>query len=131
MGWFHLEFGQDSRAVLDRLTASIALLVTSTKQNGATMTVAIDKLTAELAKFTATEATLSTAVQAVAAALQADAAKINELTDALAAANAANDEAAIEALIPQFDALSDKFTADASTLQSAVTPPATPPAQPA
>ena len=90
------------------------------------MSAAIDKLTAEIAKFAATEAALASAVQGVVTALQNDATKINELTDELANANAAGDDAAIDALLPQFDALSDKFTADAATLQGVVpTPPTT------
>lgn len=86
------------------------------------MSASIDKLTAEISKFTATEAALAAAVQAVAKALQDDAAKIADLTDQLAAANNSSDDAVIDALIPQFDALSDKFAADATTLQNAVPP---------
>ena len=85
------------------------------------MSTAVDALTAELAKFTATEAVLATAVASVAAALQADAAKITDLTNQLANSS----DAAIQALVPEFDAVAEKLAADAASLQGAIpVPPA-------
>ena len=120
MGWPTLTFELDSgsRAILSQHTQVLALLVTALKQTGITMATATEALTAELAKFTATEATLSAAVVAVAAALQADAAKITDLTNQLAASS----DAAIQALLPQFDAVADKLASDATALQAAVPP---------
>ena len=88
------------------------------------MATATELLTAELARFTSVESTLAAAVAAVATALQADAAKITDLVNQLAASS----DAAILALVPEFDAVAAKLEADATALQTAVPPASTTPA---
>ena len=126
MGWTKrtVELDSASRATLSQLTQAIALLVTSIKQTGTTMATATELLTAELARFTSVESTLAAAVAAVATALQADAAKITDLVNQLAASS----DAAILALVPEFDAVAAKLEADATALQTAVPPASTTPA---
>jgi len=118
MTWFELTLDSEAKATLNRFSATMALLATSIKQNGDLMATAIDLLTQEIAKFTQTEAALASAVQAVVKALQDDAAKIADLTNQLAQSN----DAAIQALIPEFDSVADKLNADAVTLQGAIPP---------
>ena len=119
MSLFQLSFDSASQATLDRLTVAIGLLTTAIQQTGRNTLAAIDDLTAELTKFTQTEATLAAAVQAVVTALQNDAAQIASLTAQLAQSS----DSAIQALVPQFDAVATKLSTDATTLQGALTPP--------
>ena len=122
MSIFQFSFNPAAQATLDRLTVAIGLLTAAIQQQGAKTLAAIDNLTAELTKFTQTEATLAAAVQAVVTALQNDAAKIADLTAQLAQSS----DAAIQALVPQFDAVATKLSADATTLQGAVPIPPAP-----
>ena len=116
MSLFQFSFDSGAQATLDRLSHAIGLLTAAIQQQGSKTLAAIDNLTAELTKFTTVEATLAAAVQAVATALQNDATKIADLTAQLAASS----DPAILALLPQFDAIADKLSADATTLQGAV-----------
>ena len=124
MSLFQLSLDSGAQATLDRLTVAIGLLTAAIQQQGRNTLTAIDNLTAELTKFTTTEATLAAAVQAVVTALQNDATQIANLTAQLAASS----DSAIQALVPQFDAVATKLSADATTLQGAVpiTPAPTP-----
>jgi len=124
MSLFQFSFDPSAQATLDRLTVAIGLLTAAIQQQGRNTLTAIDNLTAELTKFTTTEATLATAVQAVVTALQNDATQIANLTAQLAASS----DSAVQALVPQFDAVATKLSTDAATLQGAVpiTPAPTP-----
>ena len=128
MGWpkLTIEFGPASQGALDRLSQTIALLVTAIQQTGNKLMTVIDDLAASEAAVASAETALAAVVTAAVTSLQTYAKQVADLTAQLAAAQAAGNTAAISAVVTQLNGVATKLSSDASTLQGAI--PVVPPA---